>query len=139
MSSSDVKPYSPTDGDAVMPLFSLKGKSAIVTGAGAGIGYAVADALAEAGADVVIWFNSNPKAHDRAAEIANKWGHKCVAMKVDVTSREHVGAAVDEAVEKHLNGRLDVFVANAGIPWTKGAILDAGEDGVSYHVVCGDV
>jgi sorbose reductase len=43
----------------VMPLFSLKGKTAIVSGAGAGIGLAVAEALAEAGANVAIWYNSN--------------------------------------------------------------------------------
>jgi sorbose reductase len=61
----------------VMPLFSLKGRTAIVSGAGAGIGLAVAQAFAEAGANVVIWYNSNKKAIDRAADIEKEYGVKC--------------------------------------------------------------
>lgn len=57
--------------------FSLKGKTAIVTGAAAGIGWAVAQALAEMGANVVIWYNSNSKGPARAAEIESKYGVKC--------------------------------------------------------------
>lgn len=64
-------------GDLVMPLFSLKGRTAIVSGAGAGIGLAIAHALAEAGANVAIWFNSNKKALDEAAAIEEKYGVKC--------------------------------------------------------------
>jgi len=70
--------YSPRDGDAVLPLFSLKGRTAIVSGAGAGIGLAVADALAEAGANVVIWYNSNKKAVERAEAMGKKWGVKSI-------------------------------------------------------------
>lgn len=69
--------YVPRDGDPVLPLFSLKGKTAIVSGAGAGIGLAVADAFAEAGANVAIWYNSNTKAVERAQIIAEKWGVTC--------------------------------------------------------------
>ena len=70
---SEVKKYEPRDGDSVMSLFSLKGKTAIVTGAGAGIGYAVAEAFAEAGANVAIWYNSNPKAEERAEELSKRF------------------------------------------------------------------
>lgn len=69
--------YVPRDGDPVLPLFSLKGKTAIVSGAGAGIGLAVADAFAEAGANVAIWYNTNAKAVERAQAIAEKWGVTC--------------------------------------------------------------
>ena len=63
--------------DGVMSLFSNKGKTAIVSGSGAGIGLAVAHALAESGANVAIWYNSNKKALDRAAEIEKKYGVQC--------------------------------------------------------------
>lgn len=59
---------------SLMSMFSLKGKTAIVSGAGAGIGLAVAQGLAEAGANVALWYNSNSKAIERAAEIAEKYG-----------------------------------------------------------------
>jgi sorbose reductase len=63
--------------DRVLPLFSLKGRTAIVSGAGAGIGLAVAHALAEAGANVAIWYNSNKKAIAEAEKIEKTFGVKC--------------------------------------------------------------
>jgi sorbose reductase len=62
----------------IMPLFSLKGKTAIISGAGAGIGLAVARGFAEAGANVVIWYYSNKKAVTRAGEIEKEFGVKCM-------------------------------------------------------------
>jgi glutamate dehydrogenase/leucine dehydrogenase len=137
--------YTPRDGDSVMALFSLKGKTAIVTGAGAGIGYAVAEAYAEAGANVALWYNSNDAAIKKAEELGKRFGVKGLlfeiptrrvfletradysiakAYKVQITSQEAVEKATDQVVEE-FNGRLDIFVANAGIPWTKGDLLDA--------------
>lgn len=63
--------------DRVLPLFSLKGRTAIVSGAGAGIGLGVAHALAEAGANVAIWYNSNKKAIAEAENIEKRFGVKC--------------------------------------------------------------
>jgi sorbose reductase len=65
----------------VFALFSLKGRTAIVSGAGAGIGLSVAHALAEAGANVAIWYNSNPKAIDEAEKIAKKYEVKCMPSR----------------------------------------------------------
>jgi sorbose reductase len=62
---------------SLLDRFSLKGKTAIVTGAGGGIGLSVAQAFAELGANVAIWYNSNESAHDRASEISEKYGVKC--------------------------------------------------------------
>ena len=59
---------------SLMSMFSLKGKTAIVTGAGAGIGLAVAHGLAEAGANVAMWYKTNTKCPERAAEVAKKHG-----------------------------------------------------------------
>jgi NADP-dependent 3-hydroxy acid dehydrogenase YdfG len=48
------------------------------------------------------------------------------AYQVNVTDQKSVEKATDSIVQE-FNGRLDVFVANAGIPWTKGAILEAND------------
>ncbi|BCR94780.1 putative carbonyl reductase [Aspergillus luchuensis] len=111
----------------LLSMFSLKGKTAIVTGAGAGIGLAVASGLAEAGANVAMWYSSNPSCIERAAEIASKYGVQAQAYKVEITKPEAVQEAVDQVV-KDFNGRLDVFIANAGVPWTKGPMVDGPLD-----------
>ncbi len=133
--------------EKVLPLFSNKGKTAIVAGAGAGIGLAVAQALAESGANVAIWYHSNKKAIDRAKEIEQHYGVKCTsfptliaterllilaydlgkAYQVNVADPKLVQESVDEIV-KEFNGRLDIFIANSGIPWTQGAMLDGEID-----------
>ncbi|RAL62897.1 hypothetical protein DID88_004738 [Monilinia fructigena] len=118
----------PTYTSKVFPMFSLKGRTAIVSGAGAGIGLAVAHALAEAGANVAIWYNSNMKTIDEAKKkIEKEYGVTCKAYKVNVTSFEAVEQAVNTAVTD-LNGRLDIFIANSGIPWTQGPALDGEID-----------
>jgi len=111
----------------VLPLFSLKGRTAIVSGAGAGIGLGVANAFAEAGANVAIWYNSNKKAVDRAKEIAETYGVKCKAYQVNVQDPQHVEESIN-AITKEFNGRLDIFVANSGIPWTQGAMSEGEID-----------
>jgi sorbose reductase len=64
-------------GDRVLPMFSLKGRTAIISGAGAGIVLGVAQALAEAGANVAIWYNSNKQALAEAENIEKTYGVKC--------------------------------------------------------------
>lgn len=64
--------------EKVFPLFNNTGKTAIVSGAGAGIGLAVAQALAESGANVAIWYHGNKKALDRAEDIEKEYGVKCM-------------------------------------------------------------
>ncbi|KAI8960541.1 short chain dehydrogenase [Daldinia sp. FL1419] len=121
----------PPKSNLVLPLFSLRGKTAIVSGAGAGIGLSIAHAfgmndvfsLAEAGANVAIWYNSNKKALEEASNIEKTYGVKCKAYQVDVSTWETVQAAVDEIVQE-FNGRLDVFVANSGIAWEDGPFID---------------
>ena len=61
----------------ISKLFSCQNKTAIVTGAAAGIGLTVAQTLAEAGANVAIWYHSNKDAVTRAEEIQSKHAVKC--------------------------------------------------------------
>ncbi|KAL8949509.1 MAG: hypothetical protein Q9222_004386 [Ikaeria aurantiellina] len=121
----------------VFPLLSLQGRTAIVSGAGAGIGLRVAQGFAEAGANVAIWYHSNKEAITRAQEIEKEYGVKCRAYPVDVTHDIKVKEAIDEIVDE-FNGRLDIFVANAGIPWTQGPMLD-GDNNHYRKVVATDL
>jgi sorbose reductase len=70
--------------DRVLQLFSLKGRTAIVSGGGAGIGLAVAQALAEAGANVAIWYNSNKKSIAQAENTENVYGVKCRPLSTPI-------------------------------------------------------
>lgn len=68
----------PPANGAVMSLFSLTGKTAIISGAGQGIGLAVAQAFAEAGANVAIWYNSNSNAIAESENISRTFNVKCM-------------------------------------------------------------
>ncbi|ETN44657.1 uncharacterized protein HMPREF1541_10327 [Cyphellophora europaea CBS 101466] len=115
------------DTTRILPLFSLKGKTAIVAGAGAGIGLAVCRGYAEAGANVIIWYNSNKAAEDRAQEIEDEFGVRCRAYSVDVTNPEAVDTAITSQL-KDFNDRLDIFVYNSGVAWTSGAAITGSLD-----------
>jgi sorbose reductase len=67
----------PPADNGVMSLFSLKGKTAVISGAGGGIGFAVAKAFAEAGANVAIWYNTNKEAIEKAAGVETAFNVKC--------------------------------------------------------------
>lgn len=105
----------------IQELFSLKGKVASVTGSSGGIGLAVAEAYAQSGADVAIWYNSKPS-DDKAEHIAKTYGVKCKAYKCNVGVYEEVKKTVEQ-IELDFGG-LDIFVANAGVPWTQGKSND---------------
>lgn len=109
----------------VMDLFSLKGKVASVTGSSGGIGWAVAEAFAQAGADVAIWYNSKP-AEEKAEYLTKTYGVRAKAYKCNVSDHKDVERVVQQ-IESDF-GQLDVFVANAGVPWTEGSCIDV--DGV---------
>ena len=80
------RPY-PKLSNNVLDLFSLKGKVAAVSGSSTGIGYAVAEAYCQAGADVAIWYNSHPS-EEKAKALSEKYGVKCKAYKVSITNPE---------------------------------------------------
>jgi 3-oxoacyl-[acyl-carrier protein] reductase len=85
----------------------LRGRVAVVTGAGQGIGREIARTLTAHGARVVLADIDGAAAMDAAAEI------DATGVECDVTSEEHMRRLVSDTVREH--GRLDVFVNNAGI------------------------
>ena len=89
------------------PSFRLDDRRALVTGAGRGLGFAMAAALAEAGAHVVLAARTQSQVEDAAASIREA-GFSAEAAAVDVTDR----AAFDALLAK--TGPFDVFVNNAG-------------------------
>ena len=65
------------DGGSILKRFSLRNKTAIITGGGAGIGLAVAGAYAELGANVAIWYSTNKSAVVTAEAISKQYGVIC--------------------------------------------------------------
>ena len=92
--------------------FDLTGKVALVTGGNGGIGFGMVEAMAQAGADVVIW-GSNPKKNADAEDKLKATGVKVLTQVVDVADEDAVRAGMAEAVAKM--GRVDTVIANAGV------------------------
>lgn len=90
----------------------LTGKTALVTGGGIGIGEAIAVALAEAGAEVAVTYNSH--APERVLAAIERTGRKkAMAFRMDGTDSESVNTVVAQAAEA-LGGHLDILINNAG-------------------------
>ena len=94
-----------------MHLFSLKGKRALVTGASRGLGQAMAEALADAGADVVCASTSLSGTDETAASIRER-GRRAWQVAADLSDRDALREMVEEA-EGHA-GTIDILVNNAG-------------------------
>ena len=94
-------------------LFNLKGKTALVTGGGQGIGRAIALALAEFGADVVVNFRGNEKLAEQTASDARKFGAKALLWKFDL-ARADPGAEWKKFSEENACP-ADILVANASM------------------------
>ena len=92
---------------------NLRGKVAVVTGAGTGIGQAIAVAFAEAGAAVVVDYVGDATASDETIAKINAVGGKSLAVRADVSLPEDVRGLVQQTVAAF--GKLDIFVNNAGI------------------------
>jgi glucose 1-dehydrogenase len=103
---------------------SLQGKVAVVTGGNSGIGKAIALALAEAGANLVIDWVTHPEATEALEQQIHALGDHVLGVQADVSKVEDLQRLVDETVKKF--GRLDIMVNNAGIE-TRTSVLDTTE------------
>jgi len=105
--------------------FSLKGKTAIVTGGGRGIGKAVAIAFARAGAKVAITSRKIADLESTAAEIKSLGG-EAYPIQAHLGKMEEIQKMVAAAAEK-LGGRIDILVNNAGASPAMASVLESDE------------
>lgn len=110
--------------------FDLSGKVALVTGGNGGIGLGMADALAQAGADIVIWGN-RPEKNARAEAQLRAHGGRVAVQQVNVADEAAVTDGIAAAID--LFGRLDFVAANAGISASSPSFGDMTTD--TWHRV----
>jgi 2-deoxy-D-gluconate 3-dehydrogenase len=97
----------------VNDLFNLDGKVAIVTGGNRGIGRAIANAVASAGANVIIAARDKEKMAEAVEEIRKSHGVKALAIETDVRQEGSINSMADKSAGAF--GRIDILVNNAGI------------------------
>ncbi|HET7578838.1 MAG TPA: SDR family oxidoreductase [Bacillales bacterium] len=117
----------------VQELFSLNGKTAIVTGGGRGLGEQIAEAFAEAGANVVVCSRKLETCRETADKL-EKNGVNCLALECDVTDPDNVERVVAETKERF--GQIDILVNNSGASWGAPALdmpLDKWEKVMSVN------
>ena len=91
----------------------LEGKIAIVTGAGSGIGRAIALNLAAAGAHIVAVYQQNKEKAEELAQEIEPLGRTCLTVKADVSVEDEVNALIDQTMTQF--GKIDILVNNAGM------------------------
>jgi 7-alpha-hydroxysteroid dehydrogenase len=97
--------------EAMLSMFSLEGRVAVVTGGGRGIGKAIALGFAEAGTEVVVAARTATEIEKSAEEI-RAIGRKAVPIVADVMASDQVTSMVNRSLEEF--GRIDILVNNAG-------------------------
>jgi 2-deoxy-D-gluconate 3-dehydrogenase len=95
----------------ILDSLKLNGKVAIITGAGRGLGRAMAVKLAEAGADIVAAARTQSQL-DETAEAVKKTGRKCLIVPTDVTVSAQVNALAEATIKEF--GKIDILINNAG-------------------------
>ena len=98
-------------------LFSLKGRTVMVTGASGGIGLHLAGVFARAGASVALTARRRDRIDSATQALAGQ-GHKVFTAYLDVTDGESISAAFDD-VEKALDAPVDILLNNSGVLYAK--------------------
>lgn len=94
-------------------LFDLTNKTAIVTGGSKGLGLAMAEGLASAGANLVIISRNQKEGQAAAEKITREYKTKAIAISATVTSEEEIQKAVATTIKEF--GAIDILINNAGI------------------------
>ena len=94
-------------------LFDLTDRIAIVTGGSKGLGEAMAEGLASAGAKIVLGSRNQSEVDEVAQRIADEYGTETLAVQADVTKNSEVKNLVEQTLEKF--GKIDILINNAGI------------------------
>ncbi|MEQ8747135.1 SDR family oxidoreductase [Pyruvatibacter sp.] len=102
--------------------FDLTGKVALVTGGNGGIGLGMADAMAQSGADIMIWGTNEKKNAAAVAQLEAHGRGRIAAMRVDVSSEDEVVRAMADTAKQM--GRIDAVYANAGIGYGANSFLN---------------
>jgi NAD(P)-dependent dehydrogenase (short-subunit alcohol dehydrogenase family) len=114
----------------VLDRFRLDDKVAMVTGAGRGIGKAMAVALAEAGADVVVLARTKDQIEQTAEEI-RKLGRRALPLELDLTKGDQIQVSVEKTIDTF--GHIHILVNNAGMALVKPLIPIPGfDEGIGY-------
>ena len=106
-------------------LFSLKGKTALISGGYRGIGRLFAETYAEAGADVAIAARNREACEKAAGEISEKYGVRTVGKSMDVNNTEIVNRVVRE-IEREFGG-IDVLINSAGVSGSEKPVIDMSD------------
>jgi len=96
-------------------MFSLKGKVALVTGGGRGIGKFIATGLAEAGANVILTSRKMKNLEETAKQLEAEQKIQALPIACDMAKEDAIEAMLQEALKKF--GRIDILVNNAGATW----------------------
>lgn len=91
VSRQSIRRPNPTLSDSVFKMFGMHGKVVIITGGTGGIGYNVARGLAEAGANVALWYHKSSQPDHLAAALEKDFGIKAKAYKCSVQNFDEVG------------------------------------------------
>lgn len=98
---------------SIAELISLKGRSAVITGAAQGLGFAIAKRLAEAGADIILADINGNLAKEAASRLGALYPSRVLPCQVDVTNSQSIQELAELALEAF--GGLDIWVSNAGV------------------------
>jgi NAD(P)-dependent dehydrogenase (short-subunit alcohol dehydrogenase family) len=97
-----------------LKIFSLEGKSAVITGASSGLGREIAIGMAMSGASVALIGRTREPLDDLARQLQSH-GYEAIAVSADVSKSEEVQAAIRTAVDRF--GKIDILVNSAGTTW----------------------